>query len=183
MKNRDQPDLIVDDRWLLRPWTTADKEVVASAYSDLAIQLWIRRSLDVREAEESIAKWNWDWREEVGAYWALVRRDDSSVVGWVALVILDLEAGLGEVAYWVVAGARGCGAASFATAKVVGWAVDELGLHRIELHHSVHNLASCRVAAKAGFELEGTQRSALLHQDGWHDMHTHTYFGKGPEGQ
>ncbi|MGO8889299.1 MAG: GNAT family N-acetyltransferase [Streptosporangiaceae bacterium] len=35
------------------------------------------------------------------------------------------------------------------------------------------NTASCRVAAKAGFAAEGIQRSAVLHADGWHDMHVH----------
>ena len=30
-----------------------------------------------------------------------------------------------------------------------------------------------RVAAKAGFALEGTLRSAMRHPDGWHDMHLH----------
>jgi RimJ/RimL family protein N-acetyltransferase len=35
------------------------------------------------------------------------------------------------------------------------------------------NAESCQVALKAGFALEGTARSALLHTDGWHDMHVH----------
>ena len=39
--------------------------------------------------------------------------------------------------------------------------------------HSVANHASCRVATKSGFPLEGTHRRALLHTDGWHDMHLH----------
>jgi RimJ/RimL family protein N-acetyltransferase len=30
------------------------------------------------------------------------------------------------------------------------------------------------VAEKAGFSFEGTQRSALLHEDGWHDEHLHS---------
>ena len=30
-----------------------------------------------------------------------------------------------------------------------------------------------RVAEKTGFALEGTRRSSLLHDDGWHDMHLH----------
>ena len=53
------------------------------------------------------------------------------------------------------------------------WAVDELGLHRLFLLHSTANPASCRVAARAGFALEGTLRSAMRHPDGWHDMHLH----------
>lgn len=39
--------------------------------------------------------------------------------------------------------------------------------------HAVRNEASCRVAIKTGFVLEGTKRSAVLHPDGWHDMHLH----------
>jgi RimJ/RimL family protein N-acetyltransferase len=36
-----------------------------------------------------------------------------------------------------------------------------------------HSQPVPRVAAKAGFTAEGTLRSALLHADGWHDMHLH----------
>lgn len=47
------------------------------------------------------------------------------------------------------------------------------GLNRLELAHSVHNDASCRVAANASYALEGTKRAEGLHADGWHDMHLH----------
>ena len=42
------------------------------------------------------------------------------------------------------------------------------------------NTASCRVAGKAGFHLEATLRSVLLHSDGWHDMHLHARIGAPP---
>jgi hypothetical protein len=32
---------------------------------------------------------------------------------------------------------------------------------------------SCKVATKAGYLLEGTKRSAAVHDDGRHDMHLH----------
>ena len=63
--------------------------------------------------------------------------------------------------------------ATAATVAVARWAVAELGLHRLFLLHSTANPASCRVAVKAGFALEGTLRSAMRHPDGWHDMHLH----------
>ncbi|MBT2467364.1 GNAT family N-acetyltransferase [Streptomyces sp. ISL-66] len=44
---------------------------------------------------------------------------------------------------------------------------------RIARYHSAANPASCRVATKAGYPLEGTMRGALLHVDGWHDEHLH----------
>ncbi|MET9455633.1 GNAT family protein [Streptomyces canus] len=46
------------------------------------------------------------------------------------------------------------------------WALHDLGLHRLTLCHAVADDASCRVAEKAGFRLEGTMRHALLHADG-----------------
>ena len=53
------------------------------------------------------------------------------------------------------------------------WSFDTLGLHRLFLLHSTANLASCRVAAKTAFGVEGTLRNSLLHADGWHDAHLH----------
>jgi RimJ/RimL family protein N-acetyltransferase len=41
------------------------------------------------------------------------------------------------------------------------------------LDHSTRNHASCRVATKSGYLLEGTKRSAAVHDDGRHDMHLH----------
>lgn len=65
-----------------------------------------------------------------------------------------------------------------------GWAAasDEgvLGLHRIEVDHSTRNTASCRVAERAGYRVEGTKRSQALHADGWHDMHQHARIATDP---
>ncbi|MDQ0994671.1 RimJ/RimL family protein N-acetyltransferase [Streptomyces sp. V3I7] len=60
-----------------------------------------------------------------------------------------------------------------AVRRVSRWALEELGLHRLRLCHSTANPASCRVAEKAGYAVEGTMRGALLHEDGWHDQHLH----------
>ena len=53
------------------------------------------------------------------------------------------------------------------------WAFEGLGLHRLDLLHSVRNDPSCGVATRAGFDYEGILKSYLLHVDGWHDMHLH----------
>lgn len=60
-----------------------------------------------------------------------------------------------------------------AAEAVSRWAFEDLGLHRLRITHSVANPASCAVAEKAGFRLDGTMRGALLHADGWHDEHLH----------
>jgi [ribosomal protein S5]-alanine N-acetyltransferase len=53
------------------------------------------------------------------------------------------------------------------------FAFSDLGFHRLELVHSVANQASCRVAAKVGYALEGTMRGQSPHDDGIHDAHLH----------
>ena len=50
---------------------------------------------------------------------------------------------------------------------------EDFVIHRLELLHAVRNETSCRVASRTGFALEGTKRKAVLHPDGWHDMHLH----------
>ena len=46
------------------------------------------------------------------------------------------------------------------------WAFDDLGLHRIQLFHAVENVASARVAEKAGFTCEGRLRQSHRYGDG-----------------
>ena len=77
------------------------------------------------------------------------------------------------VGYWVLPAARGAGVATRALTALTVWALDEIGFHRLELDHSTRNHASCGVATKSGYLLEGTKRSAAVHDDGRHDMHLH----------
>lgn len=82
--------------------------------------------------------------------------------------------------YWVLSAARGRGVAPRALDAVVDWALGKAGFHRLELHHSTLNEASCRVATKSGFAVEGTKRAEALHLDGWHDMHAHAILATDP---
>ncbi|GAX56255.1 acetyltransferase [Streptomyces olivochromogenes] len=73
----------------------------------------------------------------------------------------------------VSASGIGAGVASCALAALTDWALNEIGFYRLQLDHSTRNHASCRAATKSGYLLEGTKRSAALHDDGRHDMHLH----------
>lgn len=63
------------------------------------------------------------------------------------------EAGVGELSYWVSAGARGRGVATRAVRLLVEWAW-ECGLHRVQLHTRADNAGSQLVAERAGFGRE-----------------------------
>lgn len=101
------------------------------------------------------------------------QHDNGQVLGRIALRGLDFDDGTADVAYWVLPAARGAGIASRALTTLTVWALDEIGFQRLHLDHSTRNHASCRVATKSGHLLEGTKRSAAVHDDGRHDMHLH----------
>ncbi|MFE1772731.1 GNAT family N-acetyltransferase [Streptomyces sp. NPDC059008] len=170
-----QPSLLSSDGGLLlRPWAVDDALVLQGAFEDAMIRRWSMHRLTSRaEAQEWIAAAYSRWREERAAQWAVVPADGGEILGRVALRWMDLFHGLAECAYWVLPHARGRGVAPRALTTLSNWALKEAGFHRLELAHSDRNEASCKVAAKAGFALEGTRRSALRHADGWHDMHLH----------
>jgi RimJ/RimL family protein N-acetyltransferase len=112
-----------------------------------------------------------DWRAETRANWAVVSLADE-LLGRVSLNPMNLEDGEAEIGYWVRSAARGQGVAVNAVELLTSWSFS-VGFHRLIIHHSTTNPASCSVARKGAFDLEGTKKSALLHADGWHDMHLH----------
>jgi [ribosomal protein S5]-alanine N-acetyltransferase len=165
---------------VLRPWLPADARAVVAAYADPVIQHWHARRVDGEdEARDLILRWQRSWRAETGAHWAVARGEGGEVAGRVALRSMALGEGRAECAYWTAPAARGSGVAAHALAALSLWAFAEIGFHRLDLVHSMANAPSCRVAAKAGFAVEGVQRSAALHADGWHDMHLHARINGG----
>ncbi|MFE0106833.1 GNAT family N-acetyltransferase [Streptomyces sp. NPDC059009] len=171
---QEQPTIPAPGAMVLRPWSTADAPAVHEAFQDRTLQYWHGyASTSADEVVGLIEGWRTEWTEERDAYWAIADAGSDALLGRVALRQISLSDGRAEVAYWTVPPARGRGIAPRAVTALTHWAFHEIGLHRLELTHATGNEASCRVAHKTGFTAEGTKRSALLHEDGWHDMHLH----------
>jgi RimJ/RimL family protein N-acetyltransferase len=165
-----QPELLAGGL-VLRAWRLADAPALVRAYADPDIHRWHCRSLSLPEAQAWIAFEAERWAQEHGGSWAITRNGvPQGRVGLGGVSLAEARAG---VTYWVLPEARGRGVATRALAAVAEWAFGVASLHRLELDHSTQNVASCRVATKAGFTVEGTKREQGLHLDGWHDMHAH----------
>ena len=92
------------------------------------------------------------------------------IVGSIGLFHADWQVGSAEIGYGVRRDARGRGYATEALVAVARWVLTEGGIQRAWLTANTDNLASIRVAEKAGFHREGTLRRAGLEDDGLHDL-------------
>ncbi|MEU7982926.1 GNAT family protein [Micromonospora sp. NPDC049081] len=164
---------------LLRPWRAADAPAVLAALVDPEIVRWNGQGVgDLTQAATWIAR-RADWSDGSHASLAVTGDTDGTLLG--AVSVHQIRDGNAAVGYWTAAPARGHGVAGRALDALTRWAFTRLGLHRIELCHAVDNPASCRVAARAGYRLEGTLRESHRYGDGHrHDEHLHARLTTDP---
>jgi RimJ/RimL family protein N-acetyltransferase len=105
-----------------------------------------------------VARYERGWAEGSRAGFAILGAD-GAIVGFAGIFGLDDPGAEGEIGYLVAAEARGQGIAGRSVALLTRWGFDELGLERIELRIDTDNVASARVAERAGYRLDGVLRS------------------------
>ena len=160
---------LADDAIELRLWRAEDAEAVYQACQDLEIQQGIGAMpspYSRADAAEYLAASETAWRTGDRASFAIVARTDGRLLGSVGLGFHGTHATVG---YWLAREARGRGVATRATRFVSRWALEDLGVERLELHTDPANTASQRVAERAGFTREGVLRSHLVAREGRRD--------------
>jgi RimJ/RimL family protein N-acetyltransferase len=98
------------------------------------------------------------WASSTAAEFVISDAAHSEPLGLVSLRVAERDPGLAAVAYWLRPEARGRGAATVAVQLIARWAFNELGVQRLELTTAPENVASQRVAERAGFVREGVLR-------------------------
>jgi RimJ/RimL family protein N-acetyltransferase len=137
----------------LRPLDERDLPTVERALDDAEIARWFDSRGFTAPAflEYAVAR----WANDEAATFAIVDGDTSVGAIW-----LDLgPSGRANVAYWLLADARGRGLVTRAVLEVARWAFAELGVQRIGLLADPRNASSLAVAERAGFTREGVLRS------------------------
>jgi len=113
---------------------------------------------------------HWPQQEGTGVQLMMLDRAADRIVGSIGLFHADWEIRSVEIGYGVRSDERGKGYASEALGAVARWMLTEGGIQRAWLTANTDNVASIRVAEKAGFHREGTLRRAALEDDGLHDL-------------
>ena len=143
-----------DDAIVLRAYTEDDVPALVAALNDREISRWTRVPFPYTEedAREFL-------RSTSETAFAVTNKRTGELLGGIGLR-LPAE-GIGEVGYWVRREARGRGVATRALLVLSRWALEEQGLARLQLTAEPGNVASQRVAEKAGYVREGLLRRFL----------------------
>jgi len=146
---------------VLRPPVEEDAPEAYVLLNDPDVKLWnpARECPDL-EAAAAWCRDGADWSVGNHATFHAVDPETGTMLGNVSLFAIDLDDRTAKIGYRVLPSARGRGVARQMVDAVTCWAFESRGLMRVQLEHSVPNVASCRVAQAAGFVLEGTARSA-----------------------
>lgn len=157
------------ERVVLRPIGVADAETMFAGLADSeAIRLtgthaaFTRADVEAHCARVAAVDDRWDY--------AIVA--DGEMVGEVVLNELDRDNRCANIriAIWGAA-ARGRGLGEEAMRLLTDFAIDQIGLHRVELGVYAFNPRAIRCYEKVGFVQEGTRRAALLWDGAWIDQH------------
>lgn len=148
---------LTDGVIVLRSWETADAPAIVECVDgDEVLARWLDQIPQPYRVEDALG-----WlagetaRGSAEVKWAILV--DDGIVGSIGAT--PQGDGVWEIGYWTRAEARGRGLMTRALLLVSGWALEH-GAQRVQLRADPENLASCRVAEKAGFTREGVLRSA-----------------------
>jgi len=174
------PPVLTGRYVVLRPWRPGDEAYVRTAFRDPLIRRWSPLPLSVDDAP-SVVRARMEAADDEPPAWVVTDASNGAAVGDVSFRWIYPWLRIAAIGYVVLAPASGRGVASEAVRLASAYVLGSLGWPRLELHHAVANAASCRVAARAGFALEGTMRQALRYADGtWADEHLHARLATDP---
>jgi RimJ/RimL family protein N-acetyltransferase len=157
------PDPPLRSEWLaLRAWTATDVPAVVAACQDPLIARFaaaVPSPYDETDARAWLASQDPARHAGSRVELAIISAESDDLLGSIALSSVECTHGRAMVSYWVAPEARGQGVAVEAVQLLVGWALGQLGLMRLEMFIEPENVASQRVAERCGFVREGLLRS------------------------
>jgi RimJ/RimL family protein N-acetyltransferase/8-oxo-dGTP pyrophosphatase MutT (NUDIX family) len=151
-----QPEL-TDGVVVLRPWREEDIEEALAGHDEL-IAHWFGFPETAPTPEQhraAIDRWHQGYADQRRLVGFVVERE-GTIVG--AVDVRKVGEGTGELSWTLYAGQRGKGYATRAVRLLSDYAIDVLGLGRVEAKIEPDNDKSIRVATRAGLRREGVRR-------------------------
>jgi ribosomal-protein-serine acetyltransferase len=134
---------------------------------------WFSRSMTL-ESFTSWAEWAREAWERGEHYELSILAEEGTYLGSAGLTV-DPKTKSANLQYWVRTSATGRGVASEAARLVSRWAIEALGLQRVEIFISDQNVASRMAAKKSGAHFEGVLRNKIRWEERAFDAHIFSF--------
>ena len=138
-------------------------EAARESIAEVSVWLpWCHENYSIEESREFVSSRAQAAQGDEWYSFAIFEGDSGRFLGGVGLNFFNRVHQMANLGYWVLTSAVGRGVATSATRLVARFGFEHLGLHRIEIVAAAGNIASQRVAEKAGAVREGVLRKRLL---------------------
>lgn len=172
--------LLSDGSIGLRQFTLADAPLLFNAVHESMTQLsawmvWAHPKYSMEDTQSFVSKCGPGWEKGEQYSFAIVDVHDGQFLGSVGLSAINRAHGFANLGYWVRARKTRHGVATSATRMAARFSFETLGLNRVELLVPTTNVASQRVAEKAGAKREGVLRKRLRLNGIVHDAFVYSF--------
>jgi ribosomal-protein-serine acetyltransferase len=158
---------LTDGSILIRTYRSSDAPLLYEAVRESIPEVsrwlpWCHENYSIEESRQFVSSREISSQGDEWYSFAVFDKEQEGFLGGVGLNFINRVHQIGNLGYWVRSSATQRGVATAATRLAAHFAFDQLGLRRIEIVAAVDNLASQRVAEKAGATREGVLRKRLL---------------------
>jgi Acetyltransferases, including N-acetylases of ribosomal proteins len=174
---------ITDGVVLMRPFRFADAEETFGAVRESLTELkpwmsWAHDGYSIQESKEFIRITRARWEEGTLFAFAITDAKTGSILGGCSLSHIHPVYHLCNLGYWVRTSRRGEGIAVRAARLAARYAFEKVGLIRVEVVMALGNMASRRVAEKAGAHYEGILHNRMVVSREIYDAHMYSLIPK-----
>lgn len=164
----DLPDHFETERLILRVTRAGDGAAVDAAMRESAAEL--RRFMSWAHPLPTLEQTEARMRENAAYFilrdprmdFSLWRRDaPTQFLGLIGLMFFDWQTPKCDIGYWIRTRASGQGYMTEAVRGLTGYAFTHLQMERIEIWCDAENIASAKVARKAGYTQDSHQRGKM----------------------
>ena len=165
---------LTDESIMIRTYRDSDAALLYEAVRESIPEVskwlpWCHDNYSIEESREFVSGRELGSQGDEWYSFAVFDTAGAKFLGGVGINFINRVHQMANLGYWVRTSGSGRGVATAATRLAARFGFEQLGLHRIEIVAAVENLASQRVAEKAGAKREGILRKRLLINGTPHD--------------
>ena len=165
---------LADPLVLLRRWKSSDAEPLYAAARESIDEVgrwlpWCHGEYSIEDSRNWVRSRSQAWEAGTEYSFAIIERSSGRLVGGCGLNQIEPSTKRANLGYWTRTSATGRNYSTSAARILAQFGLLELGFERLEIVAAAENIASQRVALKAGAKREGTARRRVRIRDVQHD--------------